>query len=154
MAWRTAGSAAAIVLVVVYALGSGLWVQTGDGWYRSLVRPPWQPPDVVFGLIWPYNFVVLGAVSVAVMSGSPLTRAVWLGCLAASVIGALTWARLFYVSHSLWASGFALSAAALFTVPLVAIAFRHSLVSGVVMVPYVLWLGIAASLAFGYAARN
>jgi len=154
MTWRTAGSAAAIVLVLIYAFGSGLWVQTGDGWYRSLVRPPWQPPDVVFGLIWPYNFIVLGAVGVAVMSGGPVTRAVWLGCLAASVVGALTWARLFYVSHSLWASGFALGAAALLTVPLVVIAFRHSLVSGAVMVPYVLWLGIAASLAFGYAARN
>ena len=154
MTWRTAGSAAAIVLVLIYALGSGLWVQTGDGWYRSLVRPPWQPPDVVFGLIWPYNFIVLGAVGVAVMSGGPVTRAAWLGCLAASVFGALTWARLFYVSHSLWASGVALGAATLFTVPLVVIAFRHSLVSGVVMVPYVLWLGIAASLAFGYAARN
>jgi tryptophan-rich sensory protein len=154
MTWRTAGSAAAILLVLIYAFGSGLWVQTGDGWYRSLVRPPWQPPDVVFGLIWPYNFIVLGAVGVAVMSGGPVTRAVWLGCLAASVVGALTWARLFYVSHSLWASGFALGAAALLTVPLVVIAFRHSLVSGAVMVPYVLWLGIAASLAFGYAARN
>ena len=53
-------------LVFVYVIGSGLWVNTGDGWYRSLNQPSWQPPDFIFGLIWPYNFIVLGFASVYV----------------------------------------------------------------------------------------
>jgi tryptophan-rich sensory protein len=51
---------AGIALVFIYVIGSGLWVNTGDGWYRSLNQPAWQPPDFIFGIIWPYNFVVLG----------------------------------------------------------------------------------------------
>ena len=47
-----------IALVVFYAVGSGLWVNTGDNWYRSLNAPTWQPPNWVFGVIWPYNFIV------------------------------------------------------------------------------------------------
>jgi tryptophan-rich sensory protein len=55
-----------VATVFVYAIGSGLWVNTGDNWYRSLNQPPWQPPDFIFGLIWPYNFVVLGIAAVTV----------------------------------------------------------------------------------------
>ena len=55
-------AAAAIVTIVVYALGSGYWVSSDSGWYRSLIQPSWQPPDWVFGLIWPYNFIMLGIV--------------------------------------------------------------------------------------------
>jgi tryptophan-rich sensory protein len=57
---------AGVALVFVYAIGSGLWVNTGDGWYRSLNQPAWQPPDFIFGIIWPYNFVVLGIAAVTI----------------------------------------------------------------------------------------
>ncbi|MFM8001030.1 MAG: tryptophan-rich sensory protein, partial [Actinomycetota bacterium] len=47
------------IIVIIYIVGAGRWVSTDAGWYRSLNQPSWQPPDVVFGLIWPYNFAVL-----------------------------------------------------------------------------------------------
>ena len=53
-------AATGIGLVFVYVIGSGLWVNTGDNWYRNLNQPPWQPPDFIFGIIWPYNFIILG----------------------------------------------------------------------------------------------
>ena len=55
-------SVAAVVLVVIYAVGSGVWVSANPGWYASLEKPSWQPPDIVFGLIWPYNFIALAVV--------------------------------------------------------------------------------------------
>lgn len=51
--WRLVASAAVVLLVVLYAVGSGIWVSANPGWYAVLVRPSWQPPDVVFALIWP-----------------------------------------------------------------------------------------------------
>ena len=51
-------------IVVAYAIGAGRWVSTDADWYRSLIKPSWQPPDVVFGLIWPYNFVMLAVAGV------------------------------------------------------------------------------------------
>ncbi len=74
---------ASIAIVVVYALGAGRWVSTDAGWYRSLVRPPWQPPDVVFGIIWPYNFVMLGVAGWTVAGReSRAEQTVWLVSLA------------------------------------------------------------------------
>ena len=49
-----------MALVVGYAVGSGVWVSASPGWYAEPGRADWQPPDLVFGLIWPYNFVAWG----------------------------------------------------------------------------------------------
>jgi len=142
-------------LVVVYAVGAGRWVSSDPGWYRSLVRPPWQPPDVVFGLIWPYNFVMLAVAGWAVAGReSRSEHVVWLASLALSIAAALAWAWLFYAPHSLTASGYALALATVLTVPLLVVAFRASLPLGVALLPYQVWLAVATSLAFGYASRN
>ena len=131
-------------IVIAYAIGAGRWVSTDANWYRSLTKPPWQPPDVVFGLIWPYNFVILAVAGWAVAARESRTEhVVW-----------LAWAYLFYVPHSLIASGFALTAATLLTLPLVVLTFQASTPLGLALLPYQVWLAVATSLAFGYASRN
>ena len=142
-------------IVIAYAIGAGRWVSTDANWYRSLTKPPWQPPDVVFGLIWPYNFVMLAVAGWAVAARESRTEhVVWLASLALSVVAALTWAYLFYVPHSLIASGFALTAATLLTLPLVVLTFQASTPLGLALLPYQVWLAVATSLGFGYASRN
>ena len=141
------------VIVAIYAIGSGRMVATDAEWYRSLPRPAWQPPSSVFGIIWPYNFAMLFVATWLVASRlSNTSHVVWLVSLALSVVAALAWAWLFYVPHSLVASGFALVLATVFTIPLLVIAFRVSPVLGFAFLPYQLWLAVATSLAFGYAS--
>ena len=153
--WRIAAAVVAVILVLGYAIGAGLWVSSGQQFYLSLDRPPWQPPDAVFGLIWPYNFVVLGISGVVVAtSGTSRAAGVWLVFAALSVIAALSWARLFYVSEALWPSAIALALATVLTIPVVITAWRTTPWSGVTLVPYILWLATATSLAVGYAVRN
>jgi len=150
-----AATALSLVILAVYIIGSGRLVSTGGSWYQSLTRPPWQPPDVAFGIAWPYNFITLGFVGFVVAHGEHTRdRGWWLACFAISVVAALTWARLFYVHHALTASGIALGVAAVATVPMVVLAFRASTLGGFAMIPYNIWLAIATSLAFGYASRN
>ena len=142
------------VIIAIYVIGSGRMVATDAQWYRSLPRPAWQPPSSVFGIIWPYNFAMLVVATWLVASRlSNTSHVVWLVSLALSVVAALTWAWLFYVPHSLVASGFALVLATVFTVPLLVIAFRISPVLGFAFLPYQLWLAVATSLAFGYASQ-
>ena len=139
------------VIIAIYAIGSGRMVATDAEWYRSLPRPAWQPPSSVFGIIWPYNFAMLVTATWLVASRlSTANQMIWLLSLALSVTAALTWAWLFYVPHSLLASGFALVLATVFTIPLLVIAFRVSPVLGFAFLPYQLWLAVATSLAFGY----
>ena len=152
---KAAGSIAGIALVLVYAIGSGLWVNTGDNWYRSLNAPKWQPPDFIFGVIWPYNFIVLGVAAVNVSqrlsTGWVIT---YLGIFAVSIACALTWAYQFYQPHNLSAASTALTLVAILTIPLLIIAFKVSVGIGLLLVPYQIWVSIASFLSWNYARLN
>jgi tryptophan-rich sensory protein len=150
---RIAFAGLAIGLVGVYAVLSGIWVGTDTGWYRSLEQPWWQPPPLVFGVIWPYNFLALIVVGVALaLNASAARNAVFLGLLAGSIVLALAWAYQFYVPHNLTLAAISLSAATLVTIPLLVTAFSERMWMGAVLLPYQIWLFLAASLAWGYVA--
>jgi tryptophan-rich sensory protein len=144
-----------VALVIIYATGSGLWVSTGDAWYRSLNAPSWQPPDWVFGVIWPYNFIVLGIVGWQVFSnlGNSWGK-VWLSIFAVTIIFALMWANLFYVKHNIGAASISLSLVAFFTIPLLALAFKTNYKYGLLLTPYQIWVTIASFLSFSYFKLN
>ena len=155
MEFKTVAAAIGIILVFIYALGSGIWTSSSPGWYSSLNRPPWQPPDFIFGLIWPYNFIILGISAVRIANS--LTRSeviLWLSCFALSVAAALSWAYNFYVPHNLQFATFSLGATALLTIPMLTLTFRSSIVLGLALLPYQVWVVIATTLAWGYYRRN
>ena len=146
---------AAILITVGYALGSSFWVSSDAGWYRSLVQPAWQPPDWIFGVIWPYNFIVLGIVGFIIAKQATILQAwLWLGFYFFSVIFALAWSYLFYVPHNIGASAIALALAALLTLPVLIITFQTNLKYAVFLLPYQIWVIVATFLAFSYAAKN
>ena len=152
---KVVGSITGIALVLIYIIGSGLWVNTGDNWYRSLNAPKWQPPDFIFGVIWPYNFIVLGVAAVNVSqrlsTGWVIT---YLSIFAVSIACALTWAYQFYTPHNLSAASIALTLVAITTVPLLIIAFKSSPGIFALLVPYQIWVSVAASISWGYARLN
>jgi tryptophan-rich sensory protein len=151
MTFRTVAAAAGIALVLIYAIGSSLWVNTGDNWYRDLAKPSWQPPSFIFGLIWPYNFVVIGIASVLIAQrASKVTTTIYLAFFALSVAAALTWAFQFYRPHNFLASAIALTAAALLTLPMTYIVATVSIPMVIAFAPYQIWVAIAASLSWGY----
>ena len=155
MEFKFVATVIGIGLVLVYAFGSGIWVSSSPGWYASLNRPPWQPPSFVFGIIWPYNFIMLGVAAFNIAQS--LTRAqtiTWLLFFAASVTSALVWAYQFYVPHNLSIAAIALGIAALLTLPVLYLTFKASLLIGLLLVPYQVWVAIAATLAWGYSTRN
>ena len=155
MDFKLIAAALGILFVFIYAFGSGIWVSSSPGWYSTLNRPSWQPPSAFIGLIWPYNFAVLGIASYQV--SRTLTRfdnLTWLAFFGLSIAAALTWAYQFYVPHNFLYASLALTSAALLTLPMLLLTFRASLAMGLLLVPYQIWVAIAASLAWGYLAKN
>lgn len=144
-----------ILLVVIYAAGSGIWVNNSPGWYTSLNRPNWQPPDFVFGIIWPYNFVVIALCAIHIANHqSKSTTAIWLSIFGLSVISALNWAYQFYVPHNLNIASISLIATALLTLPLTILIYKSSIKYGLLFTPYQIWVLLAAALSTSYAIKN
>jgi tryptophan-rich sensory protein len=149
------GSVIGLLLVFTYAIGSGIWTSNSPGWYGNLNRPPWQPPDFVFGLIWPYNFIVLGVAAFQISASLSRNQIlIWLSCFALSVAAALTWAYNFYVPHNLQLAAISLGITTILTIPVLVLSFRASTLLGFALLPYQIWVAIATTLAWGYYTRN
>jgi len=152
---KSLGAVAGIAIVAIYVIGSGLWVNTGDNWYRTLNQPSWQPPGYIFGIIWPYNFIVLGIAAVTIAQrATTTTTLIYLSFFALSVACALIWAYQFYRPHNLEFAVIALFGTALLTLPMMVIAFRTSIPIGIALVPYQLWVATAATLSYQYSKLN
>ena len=155
MDFKLIAAAIGILFVFIYAFGSGIWVSSSPGWYATLNRPPWQPPSAFIGIIWPYNFIVLGVASYQVSKSlTRLQNISWLVFFGLSIAAALTWAYQFYVPHNFTLATIALVLTTLFTIPVLYLTFKASLIMGLLLVPYQIWVAIAASLAWGYLTRN
>ena len=144
-----------VAVVLVYAALSSVWTASDPGWYAHRAKPSFQPPDVVFGIMWPLNFLALLGVGVWFTRSSASTG-VWTATLVlgTSVIAALAWAWLFYVPHRIGPATVALAAAAVLTWVLVALVARSLPWAAVVLAPYAVWLSVATALSVQYARLN
>ena len=155
MSLRYAIAASGIAIVLIYMIGSGLWVNTGDSWYANINKPSWQPPGFVFGIIWPYNFIVLGIASVVIAQRATTTTSLtYILFFALSVTAALTWAYLFYRPHDLTGAAIALTATAVLTIPMTYILFTISIPMAIAVMPYQVWVAIAAALNWSIRGLN
>ncbi len=117
--WATATGF--VLVVIAYAALSGAWTDTSTGWYDNLDKPWFQPPGVVFGIIWPLNFLALMVVGVLVSRNNSGVARRALAVFTVSVGFALGWAYLFNQSRELVAAAVALVLAALLTWALLAV---------------------------------
>jgi translocator protein len=127
-------------VTIAYALLANAWTGHEPGWYASLNRPWFQPPDIVFGLMWPLNFSAVGIVGFILGRDHAGRAVVVLAVYVVSVGAALTWAYLFYVPHRLETAAIALGCAAALTWMMTALTASTTIGLGAALVPYSLWL--------------
>ncbi|MHC5262570.1 TspO/MBR family protein [Streptomyces sp. UC4497] len=64
--------------VVAAAVTGSLVIDPDDSWYRSLKKPPWQPPPRAFGAVWtPLYLSIAGAGGRALRQAPPDERSRW-----------------------------------------------------------------------------
>ncbi len=143
-----------LLVVVAYAGLSRVWTDTSSPWYDALRQPAWQPPDAVFGIVWPLNFLALTVVGVLVSRKRPDVARPALAVFAVSVVFALGWSYLFSEEHALLGSALSLAVAALLTWALVVVVGRAGRAYAAGLLVYAVWMTLATSLSIGYAVLN
>ena len=142
---------AVIVAICLGAGGLGAIVTTPEieGWYRTLQKPTWIPPDSVFGPVWTTLYVLMAIAAWLVWkpAGSK-AAAMPLAFFGAQLLLNVSWSWIFFGMHQpawafveiviLWLAILATTAAF----------FRCLKAAGWLLVPYLAWVSFAGVLNF------
>ena len=136
------------IAVSMAAGGIGSRFMPGE-WYASLVKPSWNPPSSVFAPVWTTLYVLMGIAAWLVWKKVGFSGARWaLGLFLVQLVLNALWSYLFFGAHN---PGLALVeiVALWLTILVVAVGFwRVSVPAGVLLVPYLCWVGFASALNF------
>ncbi len=125
-------------------------------WYRGLKKPPYTPPNWVFGPVWTVLYILM-AVSVFL---------VWQKGLAApGVTNAFTlfwiqlatnaiWSYVFFARRSVIGGIINIIILWLLILATVITSFPVSTIAGILLLPYILWVSIAMYLNIGIWVLN
>ncbi|MCZ8315472.1 TspO/MBR family protein [Phreatobacter sp.] len=144
-AWQVFAIAA--VGTVAVAVAGGVMTDT-TGWYRTLRFPAWKPPDWAFGPIWT-TILTLVALSAALSwegAASSRERTIIAGLFVLNGLLNILWNYLFFFIRRpdlalvevvfLWLSILALVIAV----------YPVNRAASLMLLPYLVWVGIAAAL--------
>jgi translocator protein len=140
-------------IAVVLALG-GLATDIGP-WYVSLDRPPWYPPEWLFGPAWLtiYTLTAMSAIPAWQQAATPARRRLLVLAYAVNSALNVLWSVLFF---SLRRPDWALIEVALLALSVLGLmaASRHIRRSVWLLLPYLLWVLFAAALNLALVQLN
>jgi benzodiazapine receptor len=144
---------AAIGVPLAVGVGIGLTVQDDvKGWYKTLKKPSWNPPDWIFGPVWTALYSAMGYASWLVWKNGG-------GALPLSLYGIqllmnFAWTPIFFKKHEI---GFALlDITALLGVLGATIVQFHKVspTASYLLLPYLAWTTFATALTADIYKRN
>jgi len=151
--WKPVAVAAGAALLVA-ALG-GAATDIGP-WYESLRKPPWQPPDLLFGPAWTAIFALTALAGLRAWQRTPdiAGRGRVLVAYALNALLNILWSVLFFtVKRPDWAL-VEVVPLWLSIVALMAISGRRDRTAAWLLVPYLAWVGFAGVLNWSVVRLN
>jgi translocator protein len=143
--WRPVVIAAAVA-IFIGVLG-GTLTDTGP-WYQSLHKPPWQPPDWLFGPAWTLIFALATASAVYAWrrASNPVEREWVVGLFALNGFFNVLWSTLFFaMKRPDWALIEVVFLWLSILLPII-VFWRFAKPASLYLVPYILWVSFAAFL--------
>lgn len=136
---------AGIVLLTFCAPAAGMSSLPG-AWYESLHKPAWNPPPWIFGPVWTFLYLVMAVAAWRVWKRTGWSVPLWLYLVQLALNAA--WTPVFFGAQ---APGWALVVILLLWIAILTtmLSFlRFSMVSALMLVPYLAWVSFAAFLNF------
>lgn len=143
-------------LVIAFVLGIGGWMTTIGPWYKNLRKPPWNPPNWVFGPAWT---VILGLAGwsgvMAWMNVSSRSEQLRIFALfGVNIFLRMLWSPLFFnLRRPDWAL-IEISFLWLSIVALILGLAPISAMSTVLLIPYLFWVTFAVALNLKIVRMN
>lgn len=135
-------------------LGSFFTVDSIQGWYQTLNRPSWTPPNWVFGPVWTTLYVLMGTAAFLVWRSKKVGKYLALWLFLAHLLVNLFWSIAFFGMQELLLAMIVILVLLGLILTLMRMYRAHSRLAVYLMVPYLLWVLYASTLNLGFLALN
>lgn len=145
---------AGIAAIAVAAIG-GTLTDLGP-WYQSLDKPDWNPPAVVFPIVWTTVFALAVIAFVSAWRNAPSTKVsdTLIGLFAANAFLNIVWSLLFFrLQRPDWAF-YELILLWVSIGVLILYCWRYSKLASAVLLPYLVWVSVAGALNWQIVELN
>jgi tryptophan-rich sensory protein len=131
----------------VAAAGGAVTATSVETWYAGLAKPPFNPPDWVFGPVWTALYLMIAVAGWRVWrrrseSGAWLALGAWGVQLSLN----LSWSMLFFGARMIGAALVEIAVLLAAILITAALFWRIDRIAGVLLVPYAAWVGFATVL--------
>ena len=144
------------VCLLAGAVGSYFTADSIPGWYETLNKPEFNPPNWVFGPVWTFLYILMGISLFLVWKEGPGNKKVKPAMLMFWVQLALNvlWSVVFFGMKNI-SGGLLVIILLWISILITILRFRKiSAVAGTLLVPYILWVTFASVLNFFFYRLN
>ena len=128
---------------------AGLFTQPEiTGWYKTIQKPSWQPPNWLFGPVWTTLYLMMGFALYLVRktNASQKRRAITLWFI--QLVLNFLWSFIFFNQHQIGWALVDIAALWLFILLTIFAFARINKVAAWLLVPYIAWVSFAGILNF------
>jgi benzodiazapine receptor len=142
-----------LVALVVGASASVFTEPSIPTWYAGLIRPSFAPPNWLFAPVWTTLYVVM---AVAAWRAWRVVGLKSPALIAYSIQLFLNfcWSAIFFSLHAMGAALVEIGTLWLAVLVTTILFYRADKLSGLMLLPYLAWVGFAAALNYGFWALN
>ena len=144
----------ALAVAATAAVGSIATTPASD-WYRSLDKPPWQPPPAAFPLVWTPLYGLLAVAGARALDHLPdAQRSGFLRAYAANLVLNAGWTAVFFRARRPRAALVEIAALNVSNLDLLRRSLRSDRLAAAALTPYVGWTAFATALNAAIVRRN
>lgn len=133
------------------AAATGIIFQPG-AWYAGLVKPGFTPPNIVFPVAWTviYLLSAVAAARIAPLPGAGIAIGFWALQIALNTL----WSPVFFGAHRMGLGMIVIAALWVVLAATIVAFWRLDRIAGALLVPYLVWITVAAALNFSIWQNN
>lgn len=137
-------------IIITLAVGMlGGWAVSGSvsGWYTTINKPTWNPPNWVFGPVWTVLYIMMAVAAWLVWRTKDKIAPAMILYFSQLALN-FAWSILFFGARSPWLGLVDITMLWLAIVATMLAFFGRSTMAGLLLIPYLAWVSFAAVLNF------
>ena len=146
-----------ICVIICVGLGAASGFSTADsisGWYQTIQKPSWNPPNWLFAPVWTLLYTLMGISLALIWHSRHVLKKTALFLFVVQFVLNLLWSYIFFGRHEMQLALLEIMLMWIMIFLTIIYFYRINKSAAWLMIPYLLWVSFATFLNYSLYALN